>query len=110
MAGVATEVCLAQSVFSALKEGYDVFFVSDCSSGVTQEAHDDAKSRMIMAGAKPVNWLAVISEWTPDINSPERAALSEALGRRAGTSSLWFEYVFAQIEGGIVPAPTAVAA
>jgi len=50
MAGVATEVCLAQSVLSALKEGFEVYFVSDCSAGVTQEAHDDAKLRMTMAG------------------------------------------------------------
>jgi nicotinamidase-related amidase len=50
MAGVATEVCVAQSVLSALKEGFEVYFVSDCSAGVTQEAHDDAKLRMTMAG------------------------------------------------------------
>jgi nicotinamidase-related amidase len=28
---------------SALKDRYTVYFVSDCSSGVTQEAHEDAK-------------------------------------------------------------------
>src|SRR5713226_1347807 len=60
MAGIATEVCLAQSALAALKDGFDVYFVSDCSAGVTQEAHDDAKVRMTMAGAKPINWLAVI--------------------------------------------------
>src|ERR1700730_9611547 len=43
MAGIATEVCLAQSALAALKDGFDVYFVSDCSAGVTQEAHDDAK-------------------------------------------------------------------
>ena len=73
MAGIATEVCLAQSVLAALKEGFEVYFVSDCSAGVTQEAHDDAKARMTVAGAKPINWLAVISEWTPEVMSPERA-------------------------------------
>ena len=34
MAGIATEVCLAQSVLAALKEGFEVYFVSDCSAGV----------------------------------------------------------------------------
>jgi len=31
MAGLVTEVCLAQSVLAARKDGFDVFFVSDCS-------------------------------------------------------------------------------
>ena len=51
MAGLVTEVCLAQSVLAALKEGYDeVFFVSNCSGGATVEAHEDAKARMVQAG------------------------------------------------------------
>ena len=33
MAGLVTEVCLAQSVLAAQKEGYEVYFVSDCSGG-----------------------------------------------------------------------------
>jgi nicotinamidase-related amidase len=32
MAGVATEVCVAQSVLSALKDGFEVYFVSDGDS------------------------------------------------------------------------------
>lgn len=55
MAGILTEVCLAQSVLAALKDGFEVYFVSDCSAGATQEAHDDAKVGMAMAGAKPIN-------------------------------------------------------
>ena len=49
MAGLVTEVCLAQSVLAALKDGFDVFFVSDCSGGITTEAHEDAKVRMVQA-------------------------------------------------------------
>src|SRR5689334_12460365 len=45
MAGLVTEVCLAQSVLSALKDGFDVYFVSDCSGGLTVESHEDAKAR-----------------------------------------------------------------
>src|SRR2546429_6470316 len=71
MAGLVTEVCLAQSVLAALKDGFEVYFVSDCSGGITAEAHDDAKVRMTMAGAKPMSWLSVISEWAPDYTQPE---------------------------------------
>src|SRR5467141_3166275 len=77
MAGLVTEVCLAQSVLAALKDGFDVYFVSDCSGGITTEAHEDAKVRMAQAGAKPMSWLAVTSEWTPDYTSRERAALAD---------------------------------
>jgi nicotinamidase-related amidase len=34
MAGLVTEVCLTQSVLAARKEGYEVYFVSDCSGGI----------------------------------------------------------------------------
>jgi hypothetical protein len=44
------------------EDGFDVYFVSDCSGGVTREAHDDGKVRMTQTGAKPMNWLAVISD------------------------------------------------
>src|ERR1700730_14689367 len=43
MAGLATEVCLAQSALAALRDGFDVYFVSDCSAGRHQEGHEAAK-------------------------------------------------------------------
>jgi len=105
MAGLVTEVCLAQSVLAALKEGFEVFFVSDCSGGITREAHEDAKLRMTMAGAKPMSWLAVISEWTPDYTSRERAALANVTMQRGGTAALMFDYVMAQVSAGLVSLP-----
>jgi nicotinamidase-related amidase len=105
MAGLVTEVCLAQSVLAALKDGFDVFFVSDCSGGITTEAHDDAKVRMVQAGASPVSWLAVISEWAPDYTSPERAALADVTRQRGGTAALLYDYVIAQVTAGLVQPP-----
>jgi len=109
MAGLITEVCLAQSVLAALKDGYDVYFVSDCSGGITVESHEDAKARMIQAGAKPVSWLTVISEWAPDYTSPERAALADVTRHRGGSAALLYDYVMAQVEAGLVPAPSFMA-
>jgi nicotinamidase-related amidase len=77
MAGLVTEVCLTLAVLAARRDGDDVFFVSDCSGGVTKEAHDDAKVRMTMAGAKPINWYALTGEWArtgPRRNQPWSAA------------------------------------
>lgn len=106
MAGLWTEVCLAQTVLGALKDGFEVFFVSDASGGVSKEAHEDAKTRMIQAGARPINWLGVISEWTPDYTSPERTALTDAILRHGGGVSLATQYMLAQVTAGLVPMPT----
>ena len=105
MAGLWTEVCLAQTALSAMKDGFDVYFVSDASGGVSREAHEDAKTRMIQAGAKPLNWLGVVAEWTPDYTSPERLALTTALLRHGGGVSLAVQYLLAQMSAGIVPTP-----
>jgi nicotinamidase-related amidase len=106
MAGLFTEVCLAQSVLAALKEGYEVYIVPDCSGGTTLEAHEDAKTRMVHAGAKLINWLAVTGEWAPDYTSPERAALGDVWSRRGGSVALLADYVMAQVAAGVVPMPS----
>ena len=104
MAGIWTEVCLAQPALSALKDGYTVYFVSDCSGGVTQEAHDDAKQRMVQAGASGINWIGVVAEWTPDYTSGERQAVNPGLVARGGGVALSIEYVLANMA---VPAGSA---
>src|SRR6266404_6763145 len=88
MAGLVTEVCLCQSVLSALKDGFDVYFASDCSGGITPQGHEDAKARMIQAGARPVSWEAVTSEWTPDYTAPEKQKLVDVYSKRGGASKL----------------------
>jgi nicotinamidase-related amidase len=110
MAGLVTEVCLSQSVLAALKDGYDVYFVSDCSGGITPEAHEDGKARMVQAGARPMSLWSVLSEWTPDFTSEERQALGDVTMRRGGLVTLLGEYVFAQIEAGLVPTPSFLSA
>ena len=105
MAGLVTEVCLAQSVLAALKDGFDVYFVSDCSGGITTEAHEDAKVRMTMAGAKPINWMALTGEWAPYWASPERAALTNVTSQRGGSAGLVVDYLMAQVAAGVVSLP-----
>ncbi len=66
VAALWTEICLAMPVIQALGEGYDVYIVTDASGGVSAEAHDMAVRRMVQAGAVPMTWLAVASEWQRD--------------------------------------------
>jgi nicotinamidase-related amidase len=93
MAGIWTEVCLAQTSLSALEDGYTVYFVSDCSGGLTQEAHEDAKQRMVQAGANGINWIALLTEWTPDYTSAARQAIYPGLLVRGGGAGLSVEYL-----------------
>lgn len=66
IAALWTEVCGVGPVLSALEEGYEVYFVTDASGGVSKEAHDMAVQRMIQAGAKPVTWLQYMLELQRD--------------------------------------------
>lgn len=66
VAALWTEICLAMPVIQALGEGWDVTIVTDASGGVSAEAHDMAVRRMVAAGASPMTWLAVVSEWQRD--------------------------------------------
>jgi nicotinamidase-related amidase len=63
VAALWTKICLAMPVIQSLADGYEVFFVTDASGGVTREAHDMAVLRMVQAGAVPITWVAVMSEW-----------------------------------------------
>src|SRR6266481_1675707 len=110
MAGLVTEVCLCQSVLAALKDGFDVYFVSDCSGGITPESHEDAKARMVQAGARPMSWLAVYGEWAPDYTSPERAALLDVTRQRGGSAALIADYAYAQVDAGLVQLPSSLSA
>lgn len=105
MAGLWTEVCLAQTAISALKAGYEVYIVSDASGGMSKEAHEDAKTRMVRAGAVPMTWMATIAEWCPDNSTPEYATLYPTVMGRGDGLGISVEYVFAQIQAGRVSMP-----
>jgi nicotinamidase-related amidase len=66
VAALWTDICLAMPVIQSLADGYDVFFVTDASGAVSREAHDMAVLRMVQAGAVPITWIAVMSEWQRD--------------------------------------------
>lgn len=66
IAALWTEVCLTMPALEALREGYDVYIVTDASGGTSKEAHDMAVQRMIQAGAIPVTWQQVMLEWQRD--------------------------------------------
>ena len=104
MAGLWTEVCLAQTAVSAMADGYRVFFISDCSGGLSEEAHEDAKARLVQAGATPINWIAVVCEWTPDYTSEERNRAIPAVMKYGSMAGISVEYLVAQADVAAQPA------
>ncbi|USX12794.1 hydrolase [Oxalobacteraceae bacterium OTU3CAMAD1] len=89
LAALWTEICLAMPAIQALGEGYDVFIVTDASGGVSAEAHDMAVRRMVQAGAVPITWMAVISEWQRDWARVESATeLSSVVLEHGGASGV----------------------
>ncbi len=93
VAALWTEICLAMPVIQSLADGYDVFFVTDASGGVSREAHDMAVLRMVQAGAVPITWVAVMSEWQRDWareeTVPAIAEITVAHGGASGVAFAW---------------------
>jgi nicotinamidase-related amidase len=68
--GLHTEICLTFASVQALKDGYDVMYVSDAVGGRSQAAHRTGIERLAHAGAVPTNALAVTTELFRDWASP----------------------------------------
>ncbi len=80
-------------VLSALDDGYEVFFVTDASGGVSVEAHERAIQRMIQAGAVPLTWIAFASElqrdWAREKTIAGIAAIMSRHGGGIGSTLAW---------------------
>jgi nicotinamidase-related amidase len=67
-----TEICLAFVTVQALKDGYEVLYVTDAVGGRSQVAHRTSIERLAHAGAVPTTALAVVTETFRDWASPLR--------------------------------------
>jgi len=93
MTALWTEICLAMPVIHSMADGYDVFAVTDASGGVSREAHDMAVLRMAQAGAAPITWLAVASEWQRDwAREATLAGIAEVVSAHGGGSGVAFAW------------------
>jgi nicotinamidase-related amidase len=101
-AALWTEICLTYPAISALGDGYDVYVVTDASGGVSVEAHDRAIQRLIQAGAIPLTWMALLSEWQRDwarvATVPAVAEIMFAHGGSTGTTIAWEAQLLATAE------------
>lgn len=97
VAGLWTEVCVAQTTLSAIRAGYEVYVVADASGGVSVEAHERAMQRMIQAGAIPMTWQAVMAELCPDNSTPEYQRLYPVEIQNGQGVSFAVQYVLANL-------------
>jgi nicotinamidase-related amidase len=68
--GLHTEICLTFATVQALKDGYDVLYVTDAVGGRSQTAHRTGIERLAHAGAVPTTALAVVTELFRDWSAP----------------------------------------
>jgi nicotinamidase-related amidase len=93
MAGLWTSVCIVGPVLSALSEGYDVYVITDASGDVSQEAHDQAVTRMVQAGAKPMTSLQYLLELQRDWARQETyKAVNDLVVKYAGAYGIGVQY------------------
>jgi nicotinamidase-related amidase len=109
MAALWTEICLAFAVIHALGDGYEVYFVTDASGGVSVEAHEVAIQRMVQAGGIPLTWTVFAAEmqrdWARQPTVPAYARmLVEHMGN-VGTSFLWEQQLLNPPQEGIAEEP-----
>jgi nicotinamidase-related amidase len=57
IAGFLTEACVSFPALSALKDGFEVFVVSDACGGLTPQSHEFALRRLEQAGARLTSWI-----------------------------------------------------
>jgi nicotinamidase-related amidase len=76
IAGLHTEICQTFATVHALRDGYDVLYVTDAVGGRSQIAHRTAIERLAHAGAVPTTALAVVTElfrdWAGPLADPAR--------------------------------------
>src|SRR6476469_6478509 len=77
--GLHTEICLTFATVQALRDGYDVMYVTDAVGGRSQTAHRTGIQRLAHAGAVPTTALAVVTELFRDWASPLAAAAQEVI-------------------------------
>jgi nicotinamidase-related amidase len=74
MAALWTEMCLAFPTLDALREGFEVYPVTDAVGGTSAEAHRAALERIVQAGAQPVTWVSLAGELQRDWARQETVA------------------------------------
>lgn len=98
MAALWTEVCLTFPALEAMRDGYEVAFVTDASGGTSKEAHDMAVQRLIQAGAIPLTAQQFLLEMQRDwARRDTYDAVLAAAKRFGGAYGVGIEYAYTMV-------------
>lgn len=99
IAGLWTSVCIVGPVLSAINDGYTVYFITDACGDVSKEAHDQAVTRMVQAGARPVTSLQYLLELQRDWARGETyKAVTDLVVKYGGSYGIGIQYSRAVIK------------
>lgn len=91
--GLWTSVCVVGPVLSAINDGYDVYVITDASGDVSKEAHDQAVTRMVQTGAKPITSIQYLLELQRDWARGETyKAVTDLVKRYGGAYGIGIQY------------------
>ncbi len=104
IAALWTEVCGVFPTLSALDQGYEVYFITDASGGMSKEIHDAAVQRMVQAGAVPITSMQYLLElqrdWARSETYVETNEIVKDHGGAYGLGVLYAKTMFGASEGG----------
>ncbi|WET50686.1 hydrolase [Chryseobacterium indologenes] len=93
MTALWTEACLSFPTLDALKEGFEVFPVTDAVGGTSLTAHETALRRMEQAGAQLVSTSQLFCELQRDWNRHDTASeFMDLFIATGGTAGIQFSY------------------
>jgi len=91
--GLWTSVCIVGPTLSAIAEGYDVYVITDASGDISKEAHDQAITRMVQAGAHPITSLQYLLELQRDWARKETyKAVNDLVVKHGGAYGIGVQY------------------
>lgn len=92
-AGLWTSVCIVGPTLSAISEGYEVYVITDASGDISTEAHNQAITRMVQVGAKPITSLQYLLELQRDWSRKETyKAVNDLAVKYGGAYGIGIQY------------------
>lgn len=99
IAALWTEACLSFPALDALKEGYEVYMVTDAVGGTSKEAHDIAIRRLENAGAISISTVQLFCELQRDWSRAETVkGFLELFIETGGTAGIQFGFDSAAVK------------
>jgi nicotinamidase-related amidase len=77
-------VCIVGPALSALDQGFEVYVITDACGDISDEAHHQAITRMVQAGARPMTSLQYLLELQRDWARTETYAQTTGIAAKVG--------------------------